>query len=304
MRIQPIIVLGLTLSLLHPGPAAAGESLVEERGLAAAETSVAQDDLFPAASGPLEIALDEKGEGPSNFWLARRYGELSGQHITFSAETKAQLEATLVQLDRSLSVPAAQVQQAFEVMLRQSGFSLAIESAAAPRILRIRSMNSPESAELRQTSKLVSTAQLDLARRHPAMQFHVVVELPHLDVRQVSNSLRSIITDSRTTMLLPAGNSHSMVIGGFGDWVHENAGMLQAMDAAAAQVDRGEVIIVLSSVDANAMARMLEGVFSHPESPPSQRVLVRPNEATQSLLVSAPSGRMDTIRRVIAALDR
>ncbi len=304
MRIQPIIVLGLTLSLLHPGPAAAGESLVEERGLAAAETSVAQDDLFPAASGPLEIALDEKGEGPSNFWLARRYGELSGQHITFSAETKAQLEATLVQLDRSLSVPAAQVQQAFEVMLRQSGFSLAIESAAAPRILRIRSMNSPESAELRQTSKLVSTAQLDLARRHPAMQFHVVVELPHLDVRQVSNSLRSIITDSRTTMLLPAGNSHSMVIGGFGDWVHENAGMLQAMDAAAAQVDRVEVIIVLSSVDANAMARMLEGVFSHPESPPSQRVLIRPNEATQSLLVSAPSGRMDTIRRVIAALDR
>jgi type II secretory pathway component GspD/PulD (secretin) len=304
MRIQPIIVLGLTLSLLHPGPAAAGESLVEERGLAAAETSVAQDDLFPAASGPLEIALDEKGEGPSNFWLARRYGELSGQHITFSAETKAQLEATLVQLDRSLSVPAAQVQQAFEVMLRQSGFSLAIESAAAPRILRIRSMNSPESAELRQTSKLVSTAQLDLARRHPAMQFHVVVELPHLDVRQVSNSLRSIITDSRTTMLLPAGNSHSMVIGGFGDWVHENVGMLQAMDAAAAQVDRVEVIIVLSSVDANAMARMLEGVFSHPESPPSQRVLIRPNEATQSLLVSAPSGRMDTIRRVIAALDR
>jgi len=306
MRIQPIIVLGLTLSLLHPGPAAAGESLVEERGLAAAETSVAQDDLFPAASGPLEIALDEKGEGPSNFWLARRYGELSGQHITFSAETKAQLEATLVQLDRSLSVPAAQVQQAFEVMLRQSGFSLAIESAAAPRILRIRSMNSPESAELRQTSKLVSTAQLDLARRHPAMQFHVVVELPHLDVRQVSNSLRSIITDSRTTMLLPAGNSHSMVIGGFGDWLHENARMLQAMDAAAAeaQVDRSDVIIVLSSGDANAMAKMLEGVFSHPESPPSQRVLIRPNEATRSLLVSAPSGRMDTIRRVIAALDR
>ena len=306
MRIQPIIVLGLTLSLLHPGPAAAGESLVEERGLAAAETSVAQDDLFPAASGPLEIALDEKGEGPSMFWLTRRYGELSGQHITFSAETKAQLEATLVQLDRSLSVPAAQVQQAFEVMLRQSGFSLAIESAAAPRILRIRSMNSPESAELRQTSKLVSTAQLDLARRHPAMQFHVVVELPHLDVRQVSNSLRSIITDSRTTMLLPAGNSHSMVIGGFGDWLHENARMLQAMDAAAAeaQVDRSDVIIVLSSGDANAMAKMLEGVFSHPESPPSQRVLIQPNEATRSLLVSAPSGRMDTIRRVIAALDR
>lgn len=304
MRIQPIIFLSLTLSLLHPGPAAAGESLVEGRGLAATERFVAQDDLFPAASASLEIALDDKGEGPSMLWLTRRYGELSGQHITFSAETKAQLEATLVQLDRSLSVPAAQVQQAFEVMLRQSGFSLAIESAAAPRILRIRSMNSPESAELRQTSKLVSTAQLDLARRHPAMQFHVVVELPNLDVRQVSNSLRSIITDSRTTMLLPAGNSHSMVIGGFGDWVHENAGMLQAMDAAAAQVDRVEVIIVLSSVDANAMARMLEGVFSHPESPPSQRVLIRPNEATQSLLVSAPSGRMDTIRRVIAALDR
>ena len=306
MRIQSIIVLGLTLSLLHPGLAAAGESLVEERGLAAAETSVAQDDLFPAASGPLEIALDEKGEGPSMFWLTRRYGELSGQHITFSAETKAALEATQAQLDRGLSVPGAQVQQVFEVMLRQSGFSLAIESAVAPRVLRIRSLKSPDSAELKQASKLISTAQLDLARQHPAMLFHVVVDLPHLDVRQVSNSLRTIITDSRISSLLSAGNSHSMLVAGFGDWLYENARMLQALDAAAAeaQVDRSEVIIVLSSGDANAMAKMLEGVFSHPESPPSQRVLIRPNEATQSLLVSAPRGRMDTIRRVIAALDR
>ena len=240
------------------------------------------------------------------FWLTRRYGELSGQHITFSAETKAALEATQVQLDRSLTVPAPEIQSAFEVMLRQSGFSLAIESAAAPRILRIRSMTSQESTELKQTSKLISTAQLDLARQHPAMQFHVVVNLPHLDVRQVSNSLRTIITDSRISVLLPAGNSNSMVVGGFGDWVYEQVKMLQAMDAAAAsvQVERGELIIALSTGRAEAIAETLKWVFSDSRTPPRHQVLIRANEETNSLLVSAPNSRMEAIRRVINALDR
>ena len=97
-----------------------------------------------------------------------------------------------------------------------------------------------------------------------------------------------------------------MIVGGFGDWVHKQVRMLQAMDAAAAQahVDRGEIVIVLVSGSAEAMAKMLTGVFTDSGTPPNQQVLLRANEATSSLLVSAPSSRMVAIRRVIAALDR
>jgi hypothetical protein len=312
MRTHPFLLLSLGLSILTSRPVLAeGRSPQQDRLLIqAVPVASVQDDLFPAATGALEIPIrpgkDGLGEGPSFLSLTRQYGALTGQHITYSASTKAELEAAKVQLDRSLTVPPQEAQRAFEVLLRQADFSLAIESAVAPRVLRIRSLNSTERSELKETSKVISVDQLELARRHPALQFQVAVELPHSDVRQLSNSLRSTIGDKNTALLLPAGNSHAMIVGGFGDWVHKQVRMLQAMDAAAAQahVDRGEIVIVLVSGSAEAMAKMLTGVFTDSGTPPNQQVLLRANEATSSLLVSAPSSRMVAIRRVIAALDR
>jgi len=305
MRIHPTICLSLSLFLLHPLLASASASPVKG-AVQPSGAAVVGDELFPAATGALKVVLDDGGEGPSFLELTRTYGALTGQHITFSEETKALLEAAKVQLDRSLEVPAANVQRIFEVMLRQSSFSLAVESAASPRVLRVRSLESPERSDVKQASKLITVDQLELARRHPALQFRVVVGLHHSDVRQLSNSLRTMISDPLTTMLLPAGNSNCMVVGGFGDWVYEQVKMLQAMDAAAAsvQVERGELIIALSTGRAEAIAETLKWVFSDSRTPPRHEVLIRANRETNSLLVSAPNSRMEAIRRVINALDR
>ncbi len=305
MRIRPTICLSLSLLLLQPPLASASASLVEG-AVQPSGATVIGDELFPAATGALKVVLDDGGEGPSFLELTRTYGALTGQHITFSEETKVRLEEAKVQLDRSLEVPVANVQRVFEVMLRQSSFSLAVESAASPRVLRIRSLESIERSDIKQASKLITAGQLELARRHPAVQFHVVVSLPHSDVRQLSNSLRTMISDPVTAMLLPAGNSTSMVVGGFGDWVFEQAKMLQAMDAAAAsaQVERGELIIALSTGRAEAIAETLKGVFSDSSTRRIHQVSIRANEETNSLLVSAPNSRMEAIRRVINALDR
>ena len=305
MRVHPTVCLGLSLFLLQP-PLASASVSPEEGAVQPSVAPVIGDDLFPAATGALEVVLDDGGEGPSFLELTRTYGVLTGQHVTFSEETKVLLEASKVQLDRSLEVPAADVQRIFEVMLRQSSFSLAVESAASPRVLRVRSRESIERSDIKQTSRLITADQLELARRHPALQFHVVVALPHSDVRQLSNSLRTMIKDPVTTMLLPAGNSSSMVVGGFGDWVFEQAKMLQAMDAAAAsaQVERGEIIIALSTGRAEAIAETLKGAFSDSSTRRNHQVFIRASEETNSLLVSAPNSRMEAIRRVINALDR
>ena len=305
MRVHLTACLGLSLFLIQPFLAPAHASPFKA-AVQPSIASVVEDELFPAATGALEVVLDDQGAGPSFLNLTRTYGVLTGQHITFGEETKVMLEAAKVQLDRSLVVPASDVQRIFEVMLRQSGFSLAVESAASPRVLRIRSLESTERSEIKQASKLITADQLELARRHPALQFHVVVALPHSDVRQLGNSLRTMITDPVTTMLLPAGDSTSMVVGGFGDWVYEQVKMLQAMDAAAAsvQVERGELIIALSTGRAEAIAETLKWVFSDSRTPPRHQVLIRANEETNSLLVSAPNSRMEAIRRVINALDR
>ena len=43
------------------------------------------DDLFPAASGALEIGLDAEGNGPSYLKLLSDYAQLTGQYVTYSS---------------------------------------------------------------------------------------------------------------------------------------------------------------------------------------------------------------------------
>ena len=61
-----------------------------------------------------------------------------------------------------------------------------------------------------------------------------VIHLPHTDVRQLSNSMRTMITDANTQQMLPAGNTNSMVLTGFASNVAALARMLRIVDEAAA----------------------------------------------------------------------
>ena len=180
------------------------------------------DDLFPAASGALEIALDAEGNGPSYLELLSDYAELTGQYVTYSKATRELLADTEVQLDRSMTVAAEGVQHVTEVLLDQANLNLAIESAAGPQILRIRDVET-EGRELRTATRNLDVDGAELARKHPAMLFSMVIPMPNTDTRQLSNSCRTMITDPNTTQLLPAGTSSGMIIVGHGDWVYETS---------------------------------------------------------------------------------
>lgn len=180
------------------------------------------DDLFPAASGALEIALDAEGNGPSYLELLSDYAELTGQYVTYSKATRELLADTEVQLDRSMTVAAEGVQHITEVLLDQANLNLAIESAAGPQILRIRDVET-EGRELRSATRNLSVDGAEMARKHPAMLFSMVIPMPNTDARHLSNSVRTMITDPNTTQILPAGNSSGMIIVGHGDWIHETS---------------------------------------------------------------------------------
>ena len=180
------------------------------------------DDLFPAASGAMEIALDAEGNGPSYLELLSDYAQLTGQYVTYSESTRGFLADTKVQLDRSMTVAAEGVQHITEVLLDQANFNLAIESAAGPQILRIRDIEL-EGRELRTATRNLSVDGAEMARKHPAMLFSMVIPMPTTDARLLSNSIRSMITDPNTTQILPAGGSSGMIIVGHGDWVYETS---------------------------------------------------------------------------------
>lgn len=308
MRFHPTTLLWLPLAMSAPAVASMNPSPVEP-GVAATEATEATgaaDDLFPMATGPLEIVVGEDGNGPSFLELIQQYGKLTGQHVTFSALTRELLTNTSVQLDRSLTAPPAEAQRAFEVLMRQGNFSLEIESASAPRILRVRSLETGERNDLRSTASRLPMERIEVARNHPAMQFSVAVDMPNTDVRQLSNSLRAMITDANTSMILPAGNSHSILVSGFGDWVHEHALMLRSVDEAAArrEAERERAVVVLSTAKAAVVAEALTEAFTDRTLPESLQVRIRANEESNSILLHAPVRRIAAIRRVIEALDR
>ena len=306
MEIRPTLF-SLALALIQPAASlASADHNVGPRAAAYTHAHpVVQDDLFPAASGALEISIDDQGEGPSYLELAAQYGELTNQHVAFSPQTKAHLSVARVQLDRSLVAPAAEVQQTFEVMLRQANFSLAIESAAGPRVVRIRSHQTDERNELKEIGQLITADQLEIARRHPAMQFHLVLDLPDTDVRQLSNSLRSMITDPSCSMLLPGGSGSSMIVCGFGDWVHEKAKMLTMLDSMWERTfaSRRRLVVALSEAKAEEVAEAL-GALENSAAPPTQQVWIGVDDQTNSVLIDAPKTRVEAIQKLVEALDR
>ena len=180
------------------------------------------DDLFPAASGALEIVLDAEGNGPSYLELLSDYAQLTGQYVTYSEATRGLLADTKVQLDRSMTVAAEGVQHTTEVLLDQANLNLAIASAAGPQIIRIRDVET-EGYELRSSARNLSVDGAEMARKHPAMLFSMVIPMPNTDARLLSNSCRTMITDMNTTLLLPAGDSSGMIIVGHGDWIHQTS---------------------------------------------------------------------------------
>ena len=190
------------------------------------------DDYFPAASGALEITLDAEGNGPSYLELVSDYAELTGQFVTFSKETRKTLAETDVQLNRSMSIAAEDVQHITEVLLSQAGLHLAIESTDGPQILRVRDA-ATEGKDLRSAAIHIDMAGLEIARKHPAMTFSVVVPMGTADARQLSNSCRTMITDATTMQILPAGRYAALIVTGYGDWVYETAQWLLDVEEQA-----------------------------------------------------------------------
>jgi general secretion pathway protein D len=87
---------------------------------------------------------------------------------------------------------------------------------------------------IRQGAVYVPPDDLDQYANQPAILITTVLTLPNLDVRNLSNSLRSMLTDTNTEQMLPAGNSDSLVLTGFGSSVWQKAQLLWLIDRESA----------------------------------------------------------------------
>jgi len=192
------------------------------------------DRLFPMPSADMVVAVGEQGDSWSVWDMAMDYGRLTNQHFIIDDETKNYLQANRTGLGRSLVVPKGEVQAVLEHVLQQNDFVMLVLRQEEPRLLGIVSLQTGSRNNIRAHSMFVPGDELGKWTNHKSILITTVVHLPHTDVRQLSNSMRTMITDANTQQMLPAGNTNSMVLTGFASNVAALARMLKIVDEAAA----------------------------------------------------------------------
>jgi len=185
---------------------------------------------FPEPKADMLIPVDEQGTSWTMLKLVNEYARLSDQHFVLTPEATNLLGSVSTGLIRSVQVPKADVQSMFERLLYQNHFALRVLRAEAPRLLAVDSLISGSRQGLRQNATFVPEELLEKYGDHPAMMITTIVHLPNTDVRQLSNSMRTMITDANTQQMLPAGNTNSMVLTGFGGQVAGLVSMLRLTD--------------------------------------------------------------------------
>ena len=269
-------------------------------------------DMFPSAQEPLEITVGEDGEGMSFYSLVQAYAGVTGQNLTWSEDTESLMRQINVAMTRSVTVPAEEVQGTFESLMIGNQFVLQPMVSGDTSIIRVESLNGTGRSNARSKAIYIDADRTDIARQHPAVIFATAIHVPNLDVRQVSNSLRSMITDANTQQLLPAGTTSSIVVVGCGEQLAGIADILRTIDDAAARNAKARVsrveVIALKNGDAQSLAQICGTAFSvpgqvQPGAIPGRTVHIAPDERTNSLVVCGTAAEQQRVAELVAKLD-
>lgn len=186
-------------------------------------------DALPAASGPLAIPQFE-AEGLTLGDLLRDFASLTDQHLVMTEQTRQVMQQTPVVMGGSREVPAAEVYAFVEGLLTFHGFYTARLKGGQRPLLGVYWIRDNNVPSVNTAPRLTVPAdELERYAGHPAFLIQTVVELPHVDTRQLSTSLRGMLRDTNTQTLLAVGD-HGIVLAGTGQWVAEMAAVMKAAD--------------------------------------------------------------------------
>ncbi len=317
------LALVAALSLAHPlalRPVSQQEAAPEPIALevpGASQAPAAPDTLFPGATEDLALSWGADSEGLVLLDVVLAYGAVTQQRLSIDKDTQAMLSATSSQLDRPVVVPRAQVQGFFEALLRSSGCALTIDHAAEPRLIGVHSLYQSSSRNtLRSRAMSVEQGDLDLLRRHPAMLFSTQVHVPHLDARQLTNSIRTLIVDANTQQVLPLGSESAVHVLGFGPMVADMVQGFEQLDAFAAASIEPMVheLFRLEHANAEAIAGLVSSALAAADgvgprqvakgaTAPQPRQAVSFDNRLNALLVTCSESAIDDARAIVRLLD-
>lgn len=190
--------------------------------------------LFPATREPLRIEVNEAGEAPTYAWLVEELERIGGVHLLSSPETRHVLNRKALGLLSTLEIEPESVWPTANALLRAGDFAL-VQSGSSPSLLSVVSLDTNERNAVRAGARNVAPEDLEAYARYPALLVRTVIELPHLDVRTLANSLRTILTDANTEQIVPLGATDALLVVGFSDCVHDVVALVRTADEQAAR---------------------------------------------------------------------
>lgn len=191
-------------------------------------------EMFPQPTAGISIAAGP-GEDMKLEKLLDEFSKVTGVALLSTPETKSVLAKSTTGLNRGIDIPAGEVYSVVETILIRNELALVPVHDRDPRIASVVALNLNQNGSqvLRASAIFVPARDIAAFARHPAVLVTTFLDLPHVDVRTISNSLRTMFTDANTQQIIPVGNSNALIVTGFGGTVAGIVRLLQEVDENA-----------------------------------------------------------------------
>ena len=151
--------------------------------------------LFPATEEPFPI---ERGE--SLLSVLRRYHAVTGRNFWLPPTVRGFLEAQSAGLTADLNVAPERVHAVVEALLASRGVTLGALRTAAPSLYSVQRGSATWVPRYLRVD-LAAERPVDL-REHPALLIGGTLDLDKLEIRQLTTSLRMLLTDTSSMSIL------------------------------------------------------------------------------------------------------
>ncbi len=254
--------------------------------------------------------------------------EATGRNFTYTKDTATLLQNANVIMFGTKRVPKDDFYNFFQIQMVINEFVCVSVGPPHIEVILIQSLSNGRGASgLRSKAVYVDPRNLEEYADSPATLITTVLNLPNTDVRQLSTSLRSLMTDTNTQNLISAG-MNSVILQGFGSQVVSLARLLELVDQESRTVDAERpvfTVIPLAYAAPQDVADLIEQLLeAQNRSNQSSGRRNTPGDAggnagllgssdvepkilvdgrTSSLLVMASEDEMPLIQDLIAQLD-
>ena len=206
-----------------------------------ASLSNAQDETPPPIQDTGETYILNFAEDPEKRLsladFVKLCQEATGRNFTYGEQTESALSEGRVVMFGQKEIPKQDFYAFFQIQMFINDLVCVEVGPPHISVTMIQSLTGNRSASnLKQRAVYVLPNELEDYADQPATLITTVLTLPNTEVRQLSTSLRAMLTDTNTQTLLPAGEN-SIILQGFGSYIYSLARLLMIVDDTSAQPD-------------------------------------------------------------------